>query len=126
VQRNDLIVAEEKRFERLRELGRLRSLEEHAFILDDVFEGCDEEGALNFDHVDLERGLSGDGLLFMIFDFEDLDRDSVVGFGDFDVQLLWWCLDPVVATSTTVLAFVECLNCRASTEILNVLGVSII
>jgi hypothetical protein len=57
----------------------------------------------------------------VVFDLEDLDRDSVVGFGDFDVQLLWWCLDPVIATPATVLAFVECLDSCAGSEVLKIL-----
>lgn len=71
--------------------------------------------------MDLERCLPGNGWLFVVFDLEDLDRDSVVGFGDFDVQLLWWCLDPVIATSATVLAFVECLDSCAGSEVLKIL-----
>ena len=53
----------------------------------------------------------------MIFDFEDLDSDSIIGFGNLLIELLRRSLNPVIVPSMRLLAFIEDLYARAGTEV---------
>ena len=53
----------------------------------------------------------------MILDLEQFDSNSIVGFGNLDIELFGRSLDPVVIVRVTVLSFVEGFDCRAGSKV---------
>jgi hypothetical protein len=91
----DFVVAKEQWLEWGRELGRLSCFQKHALVFQDWLESGDENGTLKLDLMNLQGSFAVERRLLIVFDFVDLDGNSVVGFDDFGVGLLWRGFNPL-------------------------------